>query len=95
MKKLAVLFCFLLSLASVSFLPALADDVQAPPAVTVNINTADVTALTQLKGVGETKAQAIIAWREENGPFESADELLAVNGIGEATLEDIRDNISL
>ncbi len=86
-----------LALAILSFTPfsALADDSQAPPAQVININTADEQSLTELKGIGETKAKAIIAWREENGAFESAEQLLAVNGIGEATLEDIKPQITL
>lgn len=61
----------------------------------VNINTADVEELTRLKGVGQKKAEAIIAWRKENGNFKSVDDLLEVKGIGEATLEANREIISI
>lgn len=55
----------------------------AAPAVTrVNVNTADVMALTALKGVGEKKAQAIIAYRKAHGAFTSLEQLEAVPGIG-------------
>ncbi len=54
---------------------------------TVNINKADAATLAKLlNGVGEKKAQAIVAFREANGPFKSAEELTQVKGIGEATL---------
>lgn len=53
----------------------------------ININTASVETLASLDGVGETKAQAIVAYRSENGPFQSAEDLVQVNGIGNRTLE--------
>lgn len=49
----------------------------------VNINTADSAELQTLPGVGEATAQAIIEDRESNGPFESAEDLMRVSGIGE------------
>ena len=62
----------------------------------VNINTADVQTLTtELKGVGEKKAQAIIDYRDEHGPFKSATDLTAVKGIGNKLLEDNVDKISI
>jgi len=61
----------------------------------ININTANVEELTELKGVGPKKAEAIVAWRKENGNFKNVDDLLEVKGIGEATLEANRDIISI
>lgn len=62
----------------------------------VNINTADAEQLQRsLKGVGKVKAEAIIEYRNTNGPFTSVDQLLEVKGIGKATLEKNRDNIVL
>lgn len=61
----------------------------------ININTADVQELTKLKGIGVKKAEAIIAWREENGNFKTVDQLLEVKGIGEATLAQNRENIRI
>ncbi|MDT9595198.1 ComEA family DNA-binding protein [Nocardioides zeae] len=52
----------------------------------VNLNTADLAALDTLPGVGPVTAQAILDWRTENGGFTSVDELVEVDGIGEATL---------
>jgi competence protein ComEA len=62
----------------------------------VNINTADATAIAEtLNGVGEAKAEAIVAYRTENGPFKSADQLAEVKGIGLKTVEKNRDRIEL
>ena len=61
----------------------------------ININTADVQELTKLKGIGEKKAEAIVAWRKENGNFKTVDQLLEVKGIGEATLTANRENIRI
>lgn len=61
----------------------------------VNINTADTTALESLPGVGPAIASRIIAWRDENGPFRSVDELSAVSGIGEKTLDGLRDQATV
>lgn len=60
----------------------------------VNINTADAATLAAtLTGVGPAKAEAIVAYRTENGPFRSADQLAEVRGIGLATVEKNRDKI--
>lgn len=61
----------------------------------ININTADVQELTKLKGIGEKKAEAIIAWRKENGNFKTVDQLMEVKGIGEATFNANRENIRI
>ncbi|WP_277374444.1 helix-hairpin-helix domain-containing protein [Pseudomonas sp. AA-38] len=69
---------------------------QVAPAAMVNLNTADAATLQrELAGIGETKAQAIVAYREQHGKFASVDELLEVKGIGEATLEKNRDKLSV
>ncbi|MGE7666552.1 helix-hairpin-helix domain-containing protein [Ureibacillus composti] len=59
----------------------------------VNLNTADETALSTLPGIGPSKAQAILAYRDENGSFKSIDELKNVSGIGEKTFEKLKDSI--
>ena len=62
----------------------------------VNVNTASMEELsTSLVGVGEKRAAAIIEYREKNGPFQSIEGLLEVNGIGEVILEKNRDRITL
>ncbi len=57
----------------------------------ININSASAEELAQLNGVGESRAAAIIEYRDEKGEFTSVEELTEVSGIGEATLEKNRD----
>lgn len=59
----------------------------ASAAEPININTADVAGLQQLTGIGQKKAEAIIQYRDKNGPFASVDDLAKVSGIGEKTVE--------
>ena len=59
----------------------------------ININTADATQLTTLTGIGATRAQAIIAYREENGPFAVIEDIMNVQGIKEGTFAKIKDEI--
>ncbi|MBQ8936072.1 MAG: ComEA family DNA-binding protein [Oscillospiraceae bacterium] len=61
----------------------------------ININTADTERLELLPNIGETKAAAIVAYREEYGAFGDKEELLNVPGIGEGTLEEIEDLICI
>jgi competence protein ComEA len=59
-------------------------------------NTADAVALAQgLHGVGPAKAEAIVAYREKNGPFKSVDDLVAVQGIGEQTVKVNREHMTV
>lgn len=59
----------------------------------ININTADEAQLTTLTGIGATRAQAIIAYREENGPFAAIEDIMNVQGIKEGTFAKIKDEI--
>ena len=61
----------------------------------IDLNTADVSQLSTLTGVGESKALAIIAYREENGPFTSIEDIMNVPGIKEGTYEKIKDKIAI
>jgi len=62
----------------------------------VNINTADAkTIAKELDGIGPAKAQAIVDYRQKNGAFRSAEDLLKVDGIGAKVLEQNRGNIRL
>ncbi len=65
------------------------------PSDLVNINTADEAGLTTLNGVGPAKAQAIIAYRTENGPFKTIQDLKNVTGIGEKTFESLKDFLTV
>ncbi|RWZ60013.1 ComEA family DNA-binding protein [Halobacillus fulvus] len=59
----------------------------------VAINQATVEEIQTLPGIGPSKAEAIIQYREENGPYRSAEDLLNVSGIGEATLNKLEEAI--
>jgi len=81
-----------------------AESVQTAAAVTadkqaaqpVNINRADAATIAgSLRGIGLRKAEAIVAYRTEHGPFKSVDELVNVKGIGAKTLEQLRPMVSL
>ncbi|MDO5539143.1 MAG: helix-hairpin-helix domain-containing protein [Eubacteriales bacterium] len=61
----------------------------------VNINTADAEELCTLKGIGESRARDIIAYRTSNGAFQTIEEIMNVNGIKEATYSGIKDYISV
>ena len=82
MKKAILGFIVLLSLS----LSAIAG---------VNINTATQSELESLNGIGPKKAQAIIEYRKKNGGFKSVDDLKNVEGIGNATLENLRKDIAI
>ncbi len=84
-KLAAVAFALTLALPGLSF-----------AATPVNINKADAaTIASSLDGIGQSKAEAIVAWRDAHGPFKSADDLAQVKGIGQATLERNRTAILL
>lgn len=70
---------------------------QAPSqAGLLNLNTADaVTLQKELNGIGKAKAEAIVSYREANGPFTSVDELLEIKGIGNALLDRNRIKLSV
>lgn len=86
LKKIAT-FALTLALAAPSVLLA---------ATPVNINKADAHTIAQsLDGIGQTRAQAIVAWREAHGPFKKADNLTRVKGVGKATVERNRSAILL
>lgn len=62
----------------------------------IDVNTADAKSLAMtLDGIGLTKAQAIVAYRDQHGRFSSLDQLLQVKGVGEKTLDRNRDKITL
>lgn len=63
--------------------------------VLVNINTATKEELTIVPGIGETKAEAIIKYREANGKFKTIEDIKSVSGIGESLFEKIKDYITV
>lgn len=61
----------------------------------ININTATADELTMVKGIGDTKAKNIVAYREEHGPFNSVEELKEVDGIGDTLYEQIAGSLTV
>lgn len=61
----------------------------------ININTADAQQLQQLSGIGQTRAEAIIAYRHEHGAFGKTEDIMKVSGIKNALFEKIRDDITV
>lgn len=61
----------------------------------VNINTATLEELQTISGIGESKAQAIIDYREENGNFQNIEDLQNVPGIGESTFNNLKETIAV
>lgn len=59
----------------------------------VNINTADKETLMSIKGVGERRADAIIQYREKNGPFTNIEQLAEIRGIGQSLVDVNRDTL--
>lgn len=65
-------------------------------AAPVNINTADAKTIAKVvKGVGEKRAQAIVDYREKNGPYASVDDLVKIKGIGKKTVDKNRENMTV
>ena len=61
----------------------------------ININTANLEQLMKISGVGKTKAEAIISYREKNGDFKKKEDITKVRGIGKATFDKIKDKIEV
>ncbi|TMN21018.1 helix-hairpin-helix domain-containing protein [Lentibacillus cibarius] len=85
----------------VIMVPAIAENA-TPSSVTsktgtkkVRINYADQAEIEELNGIGPSKAQAVIQYREENGLFKDTEDLLDVSGIGEKTLEALKEEIQI
>jgi len=71
------------------------DATPGTPVALVNLNTATLADLDTLPGVGPVTAESILAWRTEHGAFSTVDELLEVSGIGDVTLEELRDLVTV
>ena len=61
----------------------------------IDLNRAEAWLLEALPGIGKTRAQAIVDYRNENGPFKRIEDLLQVKGIGQGTFEKIKDYITV
>jgi competence protein ComEA len=67
----------------------------SPASTLININTASSSQLQELPGIGQSKAQAIIDYRESYGPFTAVEQIMNVSGIGPATFERLKDLITI
>jgi competence protein ComEA len=85
----------MMMLALVAAVTVTAADGEATPQGVVNVNTATAEQLQLLPRVGPALSQRILDFRDDNGPFASADELIAVRGIGERSLEQLRPYVSI
>ena len=83
-KSHSIILVTLLTLAA-----SIAAAQSAPAEGVVNINTADARQLALLPGIGPATGERIVAWRDENGPFKKATDLMQVKGIGDKTFERI------
>ena len=61
----------------------------------ININTADINKLTELDGIGESKAKTIIEYRTTNGLFKNIEDIKNISGIGESLYNKIKDKITV
>lgn len=76
--------------------PSSVETVYAPPNIgLLDINTASVSEIADLPEIGEILAQRIVAFRAENGPFTSIEDLALVDGIGEKRIDAIREYITV
>lgn len=81
-------------LRNLALVSALAFSGSVFAAQSVDINTASAEALAEvIKGVGLKRAEAIVAYREKNGPFATVDDLAKVQGIGERTVDSSRESL--
>ncbi len=93
-RALAPAFLAAMGLALVAF-PAFADDGTSGLTGVVNVNTATVEELQLLPGIGEARAQAVVALRKQHGGFKSVNDLLLVKGIGETGLDRLRPHVTV
>ena len=61
----------------------------------ININAATVKELAKLPGIGKKKAEAIVAYREQHGPYKNIEELVNVKGIGTATIDTNKSKLTV
>lgn len=92
--KPTVAFGLILAFAAVTFLSAAALEPSNSQSK-ININTASISELQQLPRVGAKVAQRIVDFREKHGKFQRIEEIMKVQGIGEKTFEEMKDQITV
>lgn len=85
----------LLTAAALSLSLGFAGASLAQSVAPINANTADAALLAELPGIGPSRAEAIVKERETNGEFESIADLTRVSGLGEVTVDRMRDQVTL
>jgi competence protein ComEA len=90
MKKVEKVFYALILIALISFVGT---SVDAKENAQININKATVKELLSLKGIGSKKANDIIVYREEHGPYKETKDIMKIKGIGDKMFEKIKDQI--
>jgi competence protein ComEA len=98
--QLALVLVVVFALAAGAAAPALAAAPAAPKAAAsearpVDLNSADSAALESVPGIGKSLSQRILAFREKNGPFQSVDDLLKVQGVGEKSIQKLRPYLTV
>jgi competence protein ComEA len=86
-KKLMILF------TAITLVMIMTGSVFAEGGEKININTASVIELVDLQNVGPSYAQKIVAYRQQNGPFNTPEDIMLVAGIGQRTFEVNKDRI--
>jgi competence protein ComEA len=82
--------------ANTGLISSLTKNTANPVSALVNINTADVeTLIAELKGIGLKRAKAIVAYRNEHGPFKSIDDLTKIKGISKKIVDQNREKITV
>ena len=91
-------FCWETKLRIIFFMQILCGDSsssQQGSGEKVNLNTANAADLQKLTGIGEKKAEQIIAYREQKGSFKKIEDLMQVSGIGEKTFASLKDQLAV
>ncbi len=84
----AGLFCLIMAFIPLVHAQSMPAETVAAETQRVNVNQADAATIARvLNGIGMSRAEAIVAWREENGAFKSVQDLMKVRGVGEATIQ--------
>lgn len=93
--KLPPRICRLLLLCSMLVCAGAADGKKTPPAAPLDLNVATAAQLVQVPGIGAATAKAIVQFRQKSGPFQRVEDLLAIRGISERKLAQIRPYVTV